>query len=179
MSTTQAWLGSVALYKSLKRSGDIHELQNLVRQLEEALENERKSNARWAESSDRISKAHASYCAIFHATHKALKKLDPHHPLVTMSDVFDAVCNAGEEASRQSNDFKAAVEAGKMFIVPEREGGEPLSVPAYEALVAELREQLSKAQQQLAALAIGRPDAEPALSNALLLGRMANGQAQT
>lgn len=173
MSTTDAWLSSVALYKSLKRSGDIHQLQQAVADLEQVIEQERAINQKWINSYNNLRHAYATFASVFQLMRRELRHVDPQNPLVSDPDLVERIGEAASAAVRKENRTNAAVEVGRSWVLPERAGGSPLSIPEYQALVDDLKTRLASAEKLLADAGVAQ--AQP-VSNATLLARISGNQ---
>lgn len=128
MSLGDAVLGALTVQAIGKSKQSIAQLQAMVAKLQQEIGETRGS--------------YASVAAGYIAFRVALEKADPGHPLVVDEDLRQRLGQAGERAVALGGLLSSAKEAGRTFAVPAREGGEPLSIPQYEALVRELNQRL-------------------------------------
>lgn len=173
MSTTDAWLSSVALYKSLKSSADIHDLRRALAEVSEDLDKALADNKAWRESYNNLRDDYAAFAAAYKVIRGVLERIDPEHPLFAKNSPFVQIKNEVVELVRRTNSRNHALEYGKAFVIPPREGGEPLSIPEYQALVDDLKTRLASAEKLLADAGVAQ--AQP-VSNATLLARISGNQ---
>lgn len=137
MGIGEDWLGSVALYKSLKARGSLREMAGRLEASLAAMSNLEVKHSELLE-------AYASCAAAYQAYRLALAKADPSHPVVVDVDLRERLHNAAVAAVHVAGESVDAMDVGKTFAIPAREGGEPLSIPQYQALVGELNRSLDE-----------------------------------